>query len=136
VAFRNTLCDVGLGPEIGPKPADSDDVERTVGGPIAASVEAMADRFSGRSRYRAHAAQRGEAGLGLQTFRIVASRQKQLRSRPVADRVPGHEGGGKLVDDRDDHGVEVYDLIMQFEVAPAKRLERNPVGRPNAAIVG
>ena len=55
VAFGNTLRDVGLGPGIGPKPSDGDDVERTVGRPIAASVEAMAGRFSGGSRYRAHA---------------------------------------------------------------------------------
>ena len=37
----------------------------------------------------------------------------------MADRVSGHESGGELVDDSDDHGVEVCDLVMQFEVAPA-----------------
>jgi hypothetical protein len=39
VAFGNTLRDVGLGSGIGPKPSDGD-VERTVGRPVAASVEA------------------------------------------------------------------------------------------------
>jgi hypothetical protein len=34
VAFGNTLRDVGLGPGIGPKPSDGDDVEHTVGRPI------------------------------------------------------------------------------------------------------
>jgi len=136
VAFRNTLCDVGLGSGIGPESADGNDVEGTIGRPIAASIEAMADCFSGGSRYRAHATQRGEAGLGLQTFRIVASRQELLSSGPVADRVPGDEGGGQLVDDGDDHRVEVSYLIIQFEVAPAERLQRDPVGRHDAAVVG
>jgi len=54
----------------------------------------------------------------------------------VADRVPGHKGGGELVDDRNDHGVEIYDLIMQFEVAAAKGLGRGPIGTREPAIVG
>jgi hypothetical protein len=121
VAFRNTLCNVGLGPEIGPKPADGDDVERTVGRPIA-SVETMADGFFQKKQVPGSRRTARRSWPRTADVPIVARRQKQLRSGPVADRVPGHEGGGELVDDGNDHGVEIYDLIVQFEVAPASDL--------------
>ena len=39
VALGDALCDIGLGFGVGPKPADGDDVQRAVGGPVAASVK-------------------------------------------------------------------------------------------------
>ena len=136
MALGDAPCDVGLGAGIGSKPADGDDVQRAVGSAVAAAVEAMAGGLAGRGRHRADAAECGEAGLGLQTLRVVASRQEQLRGGLVADRVPGHKVGRQLVDDGGDHGVEVGDLVVQFEVAPGERLERDPVGRGHVAVVG
>jgi hypothetical protein len=54
----------------------------------------------------------------------------------VADRVLRHEVWGELVDDGGDHDVEVSDLVVQLEVAPGQRLERDPVGRGDVAVVG
>jgi hypothetical protein len=45
----------------------------------------------------------------------------------VADRVPGHESGGELVDDGADHDVEVCDLIVQFEVAVKSLATATPI---------
>jgi hypothetical protein len=77
----------------------------------------------------------GEAGLGLQTLDVVARRQQQLRRGAMTDRVPIHEGGRELVDGGGDHSVEVGDLVVQFEVVPSERPERDPVGRDHVAVV-
>src|SRR3954451_4788321 len=42
VALGDAFRHVGLGPRFRPQPADGDDVQGTVGCPVAASVEAMA----------------------------------------------------------------------------------------------
>jgi hypothetical protein len=52
----------------------------------------------------------------------------------VADRVAGHEVGRKLIDDSGDHGVEVGDLVVQFEIATGKRLERYTVSSLDLAV--
>ena len=56
---------------IGSQAADGYDVQGAVGMPIATSVKSMPDRLAGRCRDWTYAAQRGEAGLGSQTFRII-----------------------------------------------------------------
>src|SRR5919202_4820016 len=63
MAFGDALCDVGLRPGVRPQSADGDDVERTVGRPIAAAVEAVAHRLPPRGWPRGHPAQRCEARL-------------------------------------------------------------------------
>ena len=108
----NALCHVGLGSRIGPEPSDGDDMQRAVRRSVTASIEAMAGRLAGRSRNWAHTTKSREAGLGMYTLRVVPSRQEQLCGGPVADRVPRDESGGELVDNSDDHGVEVCDLVM------------------------
>src|SRR3954451_21790039 len=79
MAFGDALGDVGLRPDVRPQPADGDDVERTVGRPIAAAVEAVAHRLPRRGWHRAPPAQRCEARLQAQPLGIVASREEQLR---------------------------------------------------------
>jgi outer membrane protein len=68
-AFRH----IGLGPRIGPNPANGDDVQRAVCCSITASVEAMAGRLAGRSWDRAHAAKGSKAGLRLEPARTIES---------------------------------------------------------------
>jgi hypothetical protein len=53
----------------------------------------------------------------------------------MADRVPRQERGCQLVDHGDDHGVEIGDLVVQLEVAPRQRAERDPVSGNHIAIV-
>src|ERR687898_2738213 len=115
MALGDALGHVGLGSRIRPKPADGDDVQRAVGGPVTPSVEAMAGRLARGGGHGADPAQPREAGFRSQALRIVACRQEELRGRAMADRVPGHKGGRELVDDRADHRVEVGYLVVQLE---------------------
>src|SRR3954463_9431791 len=98
VAFGNALGDIGLGSGVRPEPANGDDVQRAVRRSVAASVQAMAGGSTRGGGDRTDAAQGREAGFGTQAFGVVAGREQQLRGRGVADRVPGHQLRGELVD--------------------------------------
>lgn len=102
--------------------------------PIAAPVEPMPDGLSGRDRHRTGAAERGEAGLGSETVRIVAGCKQQLRRSDVADRVACDEVGCEFIDDGADHGIEVGDFVVQFEIAASQRLEGDAIGSLDVAI--
>src|ERR687898_1523288 len=84
MALGDALGHVGLGPRIRPKPADGDDVQRAVGGPVTPSVQAMAGRLARGGGHGTDAAQRREAGFRSQALRIVACRQEELRGRAMA----------------------------------------------------
>src|SRR3954453_8271395 len=115
VALGDAFRHVGLGPRFRPQPADGDDVQGTVGCPVAASVEAMAGGLARRGRDRTHPAQRGKACLGPQTLWIVAGGEEELRRGAMADRVPRQERGGQRVEDGNDHGAESADLSRSAE---------------------
>lgn len=83
----------------------------------------------------ADAAQRGEARFRVDSFRIVASGQQELGSRLLSNRVARQKIWGQLLDNGADHHVQVGNLIVQLKIAPAQRLETDPVGRCNVAIV-
>ena len=50
----------------------------------------------------------------------------KLRGADVPDGVPSDEVGCEFVDDGADHRVEIGDLVMQFEVSAAERLQADP----------
>src|SRR3954469_19776410 len=135
MAFSDAFGHVGLGSRVSPKPPDRNDVQSTVGGSITAPVEAVARRLAGRGWDRADTAERGKTGLGMQALRIVPSCEEQLGGPCVTNRVPGYEVGGKFIDNRSDHNVQVGNLIVQFDVAAAERLEADPVGGIHIAVV-
>ena len=95
----------------------------------------MARCLAGGGWDRAHAAECSEACFGMQALGVVAGGQEQLRGGRVADGVPCHEGGSQLIDDGGDHGIEVGDLVVQFEISASERLERDPIGRCHIAVV-
>ena len=68
------------------------------------------------------------AGLRTQAFWIVAGRKEKLRSAGMADRIARDQVRRELVDDGDDHCVEIRDLIMQFEVTAGEGLEADAIG--------
>src|SRR6476620_1193377 len=96
---RDAARDEVLGSLIGPQPADSNNMQRTVGATVPAAVQAMPDRFAGRGGNRADPAKCGEAGFRTHPFGISAGCQQQLRGSHIADRVARHEVGRKLLDD-------------------------------------
>src|SRR6516225_10306483 len=96
----------------------------------------MPDRLSRGRRNGADAAQRCEAGLRPQSFRIVASRKEELRSSDMADRIAGDEVWRQLVDNGGDHYIQVRDLVMQFEVTASKGFEADAIGGIQGAICG
>src|SRR3954452_4305889 len=89
-----------------------------------------------------------EAGTGLTPHRAakLASERKRctlspaVRSNCAADSWPiefrATRVGCEFIDEGNDHGVEIRDLVMQFEVSPSKRLQGNPVGRGYVSVVG
>lgn len=72
MSHGRALGDVGLCPRVEAHPGDGDDVQRAVGRPVTASVQAMPDRLARRCGRRADTAERGEAGLGHEAARIVS----------------------------------------------------------------
>ncbi len=115
--------DIGLGPEVSPKPADGNDMKRAVGCAVSPAVNPMANILP------------EEAGTGLtpqsaaklasecRRSGVVACRQQQLRGGLVTDGVPRHKCGSELIDDGGDHRIKVGDFVMQFEVASSKGLQ-------------
>ena len=87
VALGDTLGDVSLGPGVGSKAADGDDVQRAVGSAVAAAVQTMSSCLAGGGRDRTYAAEGSEACFGMQTFGVVAGGQEQLCGGLVADGV-------------------------------------------------
>src|SRR5689334_21773763 len=89
------LCDapgpVGLGFLIRAKSADGDDVQRAVGSAVAAAVESMPGRLTGRSRHGTDTTERGKAGFGPQPFRIVSSGQKKLCRAGMTNRISSQD---------------------------------------------
>src|SRR5512144_173358 len=95
----------------------------------------MARCLAGRGWDRAHAAECSEACFGMQALGVVAGGEEELRGGRVTDGIPCHQGGSKLIDDGGDHGIEVGDLVVKFEISASERLERDPIGRCHIAIV-
>ena len=54
----------------------------------------------------------------------------------MAYRIACDEVGRQLVDDGDNHRVEIRDLIMQFEVSAGQGFEADAIGRLHVAISG
>jgi hypothetical protein len=106
-----------------------------IGGAISAAVEPMPDGLSRQRRDRTDAAQRCEAGLRPQSFGIAAGPKEKLCSSNMADRIAGDEAWRQLVDEGDDHRIQVRDLVMQFEVT-ASGFEADAVGLFQVAICG
>ena len=88
-----------------------------------------------------------EAGIGLtpQSAAKLASDDKRSGLSPavaaVARRsrvrwVSAPRDRVRVVDDGGDHDVEIGDLVLQLEISPGERLERDPVGGDRVAIVG
>jgi hypothetical protein len=71
-----------------------------------------------------------------QSFRIVAGCKEELRSSDVADRIAGDEVRRQLIDDGDDHYIEIRDLVMQFQVTASQGLEPDAIGGIQVAIGG
>src|SRR3954449_1626443 len=92
-------------------------------------------RQSGDYAIRNSNQHRDSTRLGPQALWTVANGEEELRRGAMADRVPRKERGCQLVDDGDDHGVEIGDLVVQLEVAPSQRAERDPVRGNHIAIV-
>lgn len=69
------------------KPPDGDDVDGTVRRAIPTPVQSVPNRFPGRNRDGADAAQCREARLGSHPVGVVARREQQLRCTVHADRV-------------------------------------------------
>src|SRR3954452_7203186 len=134
MAFGDPLGDGGLCPGVRPQPADGDDVERSVGRPIVAAVEAVTHRLPRGGWHRAHPAQRCEARLRAQPLGIVASREEQLRGPVPSNRVAGHQLGGEVLDDGADHGIQIGDLVVQLQIAPSQGLEADPIGRLHVTV--
>jgi len=63
VALAEALAEVGFGSRIHSQSADSDDMQRTVGGTIPTTVKAMPGHFPRGGRYGTDPAQGREAGL-------------------------------------------------------------------------
>lgn len=135
MALGHALCHVGLGSRVSPEPPDGNDVQGAVSSSITAPVEAVTHRLARRSRNRAYAAQCREARFRMQTLRVIPCRQEQLRSAYLTDRVTSHQIGGELIDDGADHSVQVSNLIVQFEIAAPQRLETDPIGGDDGAII-
>jgi hypothetical protein len=96
--------------------------------------EPMADGLSRGGRNWADAAQRCEAGLRPQSFRVVAGRKEKLGGSDVPDRIAGDEVRRQLIDDGGDHHIEIRDLIMQFEVTAGQGLKADAIGGFHVAI--
>ena len=94
----------------------------------------MPDRFTRRCRNGAGATESREAGFRSQAVRIAAGGEQKLCGPGVADRVAGHEVGLQLIDDGGKQGVEVGDLVVQFEIPTGERFERDPVGNLQFAV--
>ena len=62
--------------------------------------------------------------------------KEELRSSDIADRITGDEIRRQLADDGGDHGIQVRDLIVQFEVAASQRLEADAIGGIQVPIRG
>src|SRR5215207_5357631 len=71
LAFRGAPYDVVLGATISSHPSQTDHVQRSVGVPVATSVEAMAHYLSRGGFHGRHPAQTGEGGLASQPLGIV-----------------------------------------------------------------
>src|SRR5512134_3425381 len=99
-------------------------------------LQPMPDRLAGGGRDRAHTAECGKACFGSQALRVIASREQKLCGAGMADRVAGNELWSELVDDGVDHGVEIGNLVMQFEIPPPKGFQRDPVGGGHIAEIG
>ena len=54
----------------------------------------------------------------------------------MADGVAGEKIGCEVIDDGADHGIEVGDFVVQFEVSPRERFQADPVGGVDIAIGG
>src|SRR5215212_7033278 len=87
MALADALGHVRLSASLRPQPADSDDVQRAVGGSVAAPVQPMTSGFPRRGGHRADPAQRREAGLRAQPLRIVAGGEEQLCGAHMANGV-------------------------------------------------
>ena len=72
-AFGGPSLGVGAGALAVAQPAHCDHVQRAVGVPVAAIVEAVAVGASGRDGQRAGAAQRGERRFASQSLDVLAS---------------------------------------------------------------
>src|SRR5687767_7920054 len=79
LAFRGTPCDVLLGATISSHPSQTDHVQRSVGVPVATSVEAVAHYLSRGGFHGRHSAKTGEGGLTPQPPRIVPGHDQQRR---------------------------------------------------------
>src|SRR6266516_4801264 len=77
-AFGDAALGVGAGASAVAQPADSDQVEGTVGLAIAAAVEPVSGGAAGGGGDRAGAAEVGEGGLAAQPFDVLAGADEQL----------------------------------------------------------
>ena len=77
LAFGGASSDVDLGGLVPVHAGDDGSVQRGVGLPVAASVEAVAGDFTGRGRNRVSAAQGGERGFAVEPVGVVAGREQE-----------------------------------------------------------
>src|SRR4051812_41753836 len=71
VALADALGHICLSASLRPQPADSDNMQRAVGGSVSAPVQPVTSGFPRRGGHGADPAQRREAGLRAQPLRIV-----------------------------------------------------------------
>src|SRR4029450_9253200 len=128
VAFGDAAGDVVLGARVDAHAGDHDQVQRRVGLPVAAPVEAVALGLAGGGGQWGGGAQHREGGFAAQPLGVVAGGDQQLPGGLHADPGRGHELRGELADEGGDELVEVGDLVVEVENAAGGGAGRGGAG--------
>ncbi len=110
LSFRGAPGYVGEGAGAAAHPGDRDGVDGPVQGPVAAAVEPVPDGLAAAGRDRADAAEGGERGFAAAPAG-VGEAHDGLRGADRPDAEPAGQAGGDVVDDGQQLGMVVLELV-------------------------